>query len=164
MFISFFFFFAIDSAIWVPWKIGSNERLSKYAVIGGHDEAQLYIGKIWINGTGWVNGKYSFFRKKLYIPYNEREGKEFELTDVEGLNNKDVLIKQREAINEKLGLATAKSLGINLDEMVTIEDIQQQPQIKTENNQLLIQDILRAFFIWHKRRHRRKVMLVMIQN
>lgn len=70
------------------------------------------------------------------------EGKEFEIPEIEGLNNRDVLIKQREAINEKLGLATAKSLGINLDEMVTIEDIQQQPQIKTESNQLLIQDIL----------------------
>jgi TATA-binding protein-associated factor len=70
------------------------------------------------------------------------EGKEFELNDIDGLNNRDVLIKQREAINEKLGFATAKSLGINLDEMVTIEDIRQQPQIKTESNQLLIQDIL----------------------
>lgn len=73
------------------------------------------------------------------------EGKEFELNDNEGLNNRDVLIKQREALNEKLGFAAAKNLGIHLDEMVTLEDMtpmEQQPQIKTENNQLMIQDIL----------------------
>lgn len=69
------------------------------------------------------------------------EGKEFETNDLDGLNSRDVLIKQREALNEKLGFAAAKSLGINLDEMVTIEDITPS-HVKTENNQLLIQDIL----------------------
>lgn len=70
------------------------------------------------------------------------EGKEFE--EIEGLDNREMLKKQREAFNEKLGFAGAKNLGINFDEMVTLEDMTPQTkQLKTENDpKILIQDIL----------------------
>lgn len=52
------------------------------------------------------------------------EGKEFDCAeDSDNIDNRELLIKQRTALNEKLGFSAAKNLGINLDEMVTIEDM-----------------------------------------
>lgn len=74
------------------------------------------------------------------------EGKEFDIAELDGIDNREMLSKQREALNEKLGFATAKNFGFNLDEMVTLEDMNpsQQQHIKTENNSkiITIQDIL----------------------
>ncbi|XP_070498926.1 TATA-binding protein-associated factor 172 [Chironomus tepperi] len=71
------------------------------------------------------------------------EGREFDFID-DNIDNREVLIKQREALNEKLGFAAAKNLGINLDDMVTLEDMTPMKQIKTENetSKINVQDIL----------------------
>lgn len=74
------------------------------------------------------------------------EGREFDFTEEDcNINSREMLIKQREALNEKLGLSAAKNLGINLDEMVTLDDMK---QIKTESDcpntepMINVQDIL----------------------
>ncbi|KAG5679831.1 hypothetical protein PVAND_009369 [Polypedilum vanderplanki] len=61
------------------------------------------------------------------------EGREFDFVEEDGsIDNRELLIKQREALNEKLGLSVAKNLGLNLDEMVTLEDMKPLKQLKTE--------------------------------
>lgn len=70
------------------------------------------------------------------------EGKEFDVVELDGIDNRELLIKQREALNEKLGFAAAKNLGINLDEMVTLEDMKPSQQANEVKIELTIQDIL----------------------
>lgn len=73
------------------------------------------------------------------------EGHEFDLNDEDrSIDNRDLLVRQREALNEKLGLSVAKNLGLNLDDMVTLEDMTPLKQIKTEDesNNKSIQEIL----------------------
>jgi TATA-binding protein-associated factor len=73
------------------------------------------------------------------------EGKEFDVSEeADGVDNKEILIKQRAILNEKLGFTTAKQLGINMDEMVTLEDMTPMITPKTESLPKLIkvEDIL----------------------
>lgn len=52
------------------------------------------------------------------------EGKEFDFSEEsDNIETCDSLIKQRAALNEKLGFSEAKNLGINFDEIVTLEDM-----------------------------------------
>lgn len=70
------------------------------------------------------------------------EGKEFDFADDnESIDNRELLIKQRALLNEKLGFSAAKSLGINLDEMVSLEDMA-HVKPKTEINLMNVQDII----------------------
>lgn len=63
------------------------------------------------------------------------EGNEFDFTEEnESIDNRDILIKQRAMLNEKLGFSVAKNLGFNLDEMVTLEDMIPNKPLKTETN------------------------------
>lgn len=63
------------------------------------------------------------------------EGKEFDFNEEnESIDNREVLIKQRAMLNEKLGFSAAKNLGFNLDEMVTLEDMTPNKPLKTETN------------------------------
>lgn len=66
------------------------------------------------------------------------EGKEFDVCEEpEGIDNKEILIKQRAILNEKLGFTTAKQLGINLDDMVTLEDMAPAKVVKSEPPKLI---------------------------
>ena len=61
------------------------------------------------------------------------DGKEFDLAEeTENVDRRQVLIKQRAMLNEKLGFSVAKNLGFNLDEMVTLEDMTPLHQPKSE--------------------------------
>lgn len=71
------------------------------------------------------------------------EGTEFDFQDeLEG--DTERIIRQRAVLNEKLGLNRSKSLGITIDDIVTLEDMKIEQQNKIENSQRLIpvQDIL----------------------
>lgn len=74
------------------------------------------------------------------------EGKEFDYADEnEHIDDKEMLIKQRALLNEKLGFSAAKSLGIDLDEMVSLEDMApiQRPKTETSPNKMInVQDII----------------------
>ncbi|CRK93000.1 CLUMA_CG006602, isoform A [Clunio marinus] len=75
------------------------------------------------------------------------EGKEFDFPDEnDQITTRELLIKQRAILNEKLGFSSAKNLGINIEEMLTLEDMTPNKIIKTESTQhpqmLNVQDII----------------------
>lgn len=73
------------------------------------------------------------------------EGSEFDIVEEnDNLNNREMLIKQRALLNDKLGFSAAKNLGINLDEMVTLEDMitSRQPEENTNDSLISVQDII----------------------
>lgn len=71
------------------------------------------------------------------------EGKEFDSPEEpEGADNKELLIKQRAILNERLGFTTAKQLGIHIEEMVTLEDMAPVMTPKIEDKQIKVEDIL----------------------
>jgi TATA-binding protein-associated factor len=70
------------------------------------------------------------------------EGKEFDFVEEnDGIDNREILIKQRALLNEKLGFSAAKNFGINLEEMVTLEDMEPMQRPKTEKL-INVQDII----------------------
>lgn len=70
------------------------------------------------------------------------EGKEFDCNEeTEHIDNRELLIKQRAMLNEKLGFTAAKSLGIHMDEMVTLEDM--KPETEANPKKMMdVQDII----------------------
>lgn len=74
------------------------------------------------------------------------EGKEFDFTDEnESLDNRELLTRQRAILNEKLGFSAAKNLGIDLEEMVTLEDMapMKVPDNKSNPQELMdVQDLI----------------------
>lgn len=100
-----------------------------------------------------LDTRFSFdkFNLELILEKGARlmgsEGKEFDFAEEnEHIDNKEMLIKQRALLNEKLGFTAAKSLGIDLEEMVSLEDMAptQRPKIETSDIKLMIsvQDII----------------------
>lgn len=52
------------------------------------------------------------------------DGNEFDLQEEnEGMNKKEIMIKQRQALSEKLGLNAASKLGISIEDIVTLDDM-----------------------------------------
>ena len=104
------------------------------------------------NAANELNSRFSFekFNLEMILDKGARlmgsEGKEFDFTeDNESIDNREVLIKQRALLNEKLGFSAAKNLGINLDEVVTLEDMTPDKPLKTEANTkklVNVQDII----------------------
>lgn len=80
------------------------------------------------------------------------EGSEFDLQEDESMDSSEILIKQRAALNEKLGLNVASKLGISIDELVTLDDVKfsrstsKNTQEKPQQNPTLVavQDILNS--------------------
>lgn len=70
-------------------------------------------------------------------------GKEFDLAaENEEIDTNERLIQQRAILNEKLGFSAAKKLGVNLDEMVTLEDmIPSTPKLE-KSEKMDVQDII----------------------
>lgn len=104
------------------------------------------------NGTSSnkLDTRFSFekFKLNMILENGARlmgsEGKEFDVTEEnDSIDSREQLIKQRAMLNEKLGFSAAKSLGINLDDMVTLEDMAPSTT-KTENesNKMNVQDII----------------------
>lgn len=105
------------------------------------------------NGTAVnkLDTRFSFekFNLKLILEKGARlmgsEGKEFDFAEEnESIDNREMLIKQRAMLNEKLGFSAAKNLGISLDEMVTLEDMAPAKRYKAENaeDMINVQDII----------------------
>lgn len=74
------------------------------------------------------------------------EGREFDFIENESNDQTEVLKKQRALLNEKLGFSTAKSLGFDLEDMVTLEDMTplQKPKIENEPQKINVQDIINS--------------------
>lgn len=72
------------------------------------------------------------------------EGKEFDFIENESSDQTEVLKKQRALLNEKLGFSTAKTLGLDFDDMVTLEDMTplQKPKKEHETQKLNVHDII----------------------
>lgn len=63
------------------------------------------------------------------------DAKEFDVAENEETDSRERLINQRAILNEKLGFSVAKTIGVNIDEMVTLEDMEPStpnPEIKSE--------------------------------
>lgn len=97
-----------------------------------------------------LDTRFSFekFNLKLILEKGARlmgsEGKEFDFAEEnESIDNREILIKQRALLNEKLGFSS-KNLGINLEEMVTLEDMTPVERIKVEDseNMINVQDLI----------------------
>lgn len=91
--------------------------------------------------TNALDTRFSFekFNLEMILEKGARlmgsEGKEFDFAEEsESIDNREVLIKQRALLNEKLGFSVAKNLGIDLDEMLTLEDMTPNKPVKTESN------------------------------
>lgn len=104
------------------------------------------------NGNKTCETRFSFekFNLELILEKGARligsEGKEFDNSeDNEHIDNRELLIKQRAMLNEKLGFSAAKNFGLNLDDMVTLEDMEPMLRPKTETNAtklMNVQDII----------------------
>lgn len=99
-----------------------------------------------------LDTRFSFekFNLELILEKGARlmgsEGKEFDFSDEnESIDNRELLIKQRAILNEKLGFSAAKNLGIDLEEMVTLEDMtpMKVPKSESSSQELMnVQDII----------------------
>lgn len=103
------------------------------------------------NASNELDTRFSFnkFNLEVILEKGARlmgsEGKEFDFSEEnESIDNREVLIKQRAMLNEKLGFSVAKNLGINLDEMVTLEDMTPNTPKTDKNTKKLVnvQDII----------------------
>lgn len=74
------------------------------------------------------------------------EGKEFDVIENESGDQTEVLKKQRALLNEKLGFSAAKTLGLDFDDMVTLEDMAplKQPKKENEPQKLNVQELINS--------------------
>lgn len=96
--------------------------------------------------TAKVDTRFSFDRFNLQIILENgaklmgSEGKEFDVAESEEPNSLERLTNQRAILNEKLGFSVAKKLGIKIEEMVTLEDMEPstpKSEIKSEMMDIL---------------------------
>lgn len=118
------------------WKVAENVNIKKE-----NEETKTPSAKL--------ETRFSFdkFNLQIILENSKKlmgsQGNEFDLAvENEEVDSNERLMTQRAILNEKLGFSVAKKLGMNLDDMVTLEDMQPSTPKIEKPGKMDVQDII----------------------